>query len=89
MLIALLLSVAFACSRTNIPRQQWQSMPSEEKVLYVRTLIGHQQARAAKGGNDRLFTAAPEEYVKRIDAAYAHGDQRTADAIFEGLGVRR
>jgi len=88
-LLALLLGVSFACARTNISRQQWHSMPPAKKVLYVRTLIGHQQAQAAKEGNDRVFPAAPEEYVKRIDAAYAQGDQRTADAIFEDLGVRR
>lgn len=89
LLAALLLLGIVACSRTNISRTQWQAMPAAKKVLYVRTLLGYEQAKAAKGGNDRHFPAAPEEYVKKIDAAYLRGDQRTVDAIFEESGVRR
>jgi hypothetical protein len=78
-----------ACHRTNIDRAQWQSMSLNEKTLYVRTLLGHEKTKEAKGGNDRVFTGSIDEYVKAIDDAYARGDQRTVDAIFETMGRRR
>src|SRR3954471_12668500 len=78
-----------ACHRTNIDRAQWQSMSMNEKALYVRTLLGHEKTKEAKGGNDRVFTRSIDEYVKRIDDAYARGDTRTVDAIFETLGSPR
>ena len=81
--------IALACQRTNISRAQWQQMPQNEKTLYVRTLLGHEKSREAKGGNDLVFPQPAEEYVKRIDEAYARGDQRTVDAIFEEMGTRR
>jgi len=81
--------LALACHRTNISRAQWQQMPQTEKALYVRTLLGHEKTREAKGGNDLVFTQPVEEYVNRIDEAYARGDQRTVDAIFEEMGTRR
>lgn len=85
----LALALAAACHRTNISRAQWQALPREQKTLYVRTLLGHEQAKAAKGGNERVFTRPAEEYARRIDDAYARGDARTADAIFEEMGTRR
>jgi hypothetical protein len=88
LLIAIVL-LALACHRTNISRTQWQQMPPTEKALYVRTLLGHEKTREAKGGNDLVFSLPAEEYVKRIDDAYAHGDQRTVDVIFEEMGTRR
>jgi len=78
-----------ACHRTNIDRAQWQSMSANEKTLYVRTLLGHEKTKEAKGGNDRVFKLSIDDYVKRIDEAYARGDQRTVDAIFEAMGSRR
>jgi predicted Fe-S protein YdhL (DUF1289 family) len=83
------LVLLLACSRTNIPRTQWQSMSPNEKTLYARTLIGHEKTKAAKGGNDRVFNEPAEDYVKRIDETYARGDQRTVDAIFEEMGKPR
>jgi hypothetical protein len=88
LLIAIVL-LALACHRTNISRTQWQQMPRTEKALYVRTLLGHEKTREAKGGNDLVFLLTIDEYVKRIDDAYARGDQRTVDAIFEEMGTRR
>ena len=64
-------------------------MPPAKKLLYVRTLIGHERSKEAKGGNERGFEAPPEVYVKRIGAAYARGSQKSADAVFEELGERR
>ena len=88
-LIVLIAVVALACQRTNISREQWQQMPQNEKTLYVRTLLGHEKSREAKGGNDLVFSQPAEEYVKRIDETYARGDQRTVDAVFEEMGTRR
>jgi predicted Fe-S protein YdhL (DUF1289 family) len=87
--ITALLLLILACHRTNIDRAQWQSMPATEKALYVRTLLGHEKTKAAKGGNDRVFARSIDEYVKGIDDAYARGDTRTVDAIFETMGSRR
>jgi hypothetical protein len=81
--------IILSCHRTNISRAQWQQMPQNEKTLYVRTLLGHEKSREAKGGNDLVFSLPAEDYVVRIDQAYAHGDQRTVDAIFEDMGTRR
>jgi hypothetical protein len=78
-----------ACHRTNIDRTQWQSMSSNEKTFYVRTLLGHEKAKEAKGGNDLVFMKSAGDYVKRIDDAYSRGDQRTVDAIFETMGRAR
>jgi hypothetical protein len=88
-LLAAIALIILACQRTNISRAQWQQMPQNEKTLYVRTLLGHEKSREAKGGNDLVFTMPAEEYVKRIDEAYARGDQRTVDAVFEEMGTRR
>ena len=87
--IAAAFILVLACHRTNIDRAQWQSMSANEKSLYVRTLLGHEKTKEAKGGNDRVFTRSIDEYVKGIDDAYAHGDTRTVDAIFETMGSRR
>ncbi|HEX3578755.1 MAG TPA: hypothetical protein VHY33_09345 [Thermoanaerobaculia bacterium] len=81
--------VCLACHRTNIDRAQWQSMSANEKSLYVRTLLGHEKTKDAKGGNDHVFTRSIDDYVKGIDDAYARGDTRTVDAIFETMGSRR
>jgi predicted Fe-S protein YdhL (DUF1289 family) len=85
--VALLLCLS--CHRTNIDRAQWQSMPATEKTLYVRTLLGHEKTKEAKGGNGLVFTRTPEEYVTRIDAMYARGDDRPVDVIFETMGSPR
>ena len=86
---ALFLLLLIACQRTNIDRAQWQSMSPNEKTLYVRTLLGHEKTKEAKGGNDRVFRLSIDDYVKRVDDAYARGDQRAADAIFEEMGSPR
>jgi predicted Fe-S protein YdhL (DUF1289 family) len=85
----LVILLLLACHRTNIDRAQWQSMSPIEKTLYVRTLLGHEKTKEAKGGNDRVFRLPAEEYVRRIDAAYANGDQRSVDLIFEEMGSPR
>ena len=64
-------------------------MSSNEKTFYVRTLLGHEKSKDAKGGNDLVFLKSADDYVKRIDDAYARGDERTVDAIFETMGSPR
>ncbi|MEA2416760.1 MAG: hypothetical protein QOI58_3417 [Thermoanaerobaculia bacterium] len=86
---ALFLLLLLSCHRTNIDRAQWQSMSANDKTLYVRTLLGHEKTKEAKGGNDRVFTRSIDDYVKGIDDAYAHGDTRSVDAIFETMGSPR
>jgi predicted Fe-S protein YdhL (DUF1289 family) len=83
------LLLLLACNRTNIDRAEWQAMPANEKTFYVRTLLGHEKAKEAKGGNDRVFKQDAEDYVKRIDDAYARGDRRNVDTIFEEMGTHR
>ena len=65
-------------------------MSPNDKDLYVRSLIGAEKVKERKGGNEREFPMPASEYVKRIDAAYARGDQRKVDVVFEEMGsVRR
>lgn len=85
--IALLLVAA--CARTTASRDDWQRMPPNAKTLYVRSLLGHEKAKERKGGNDRAYQRSAEEYVKAIDDAYARGDRRGVDEVFESLGARR
>ena len=86
---ALLLALLLCCARTHVDRAQWQRMSRDEKTLYVRTLLGHEKTKEAKGGNERVFTRSIDDYVKGIDDAYARGDQRPVDVIFETMGSLR
>ena len=87
--MTLLIFLIAACARTHVDRAEWQRMSKEEKTLYVRTLLGHEKVKEAKGGNDRTFDRPPEEYARRIDDAYARGEQRDTGAVFEELGAKR
>ena len=64
-------------------------MSRDEKTLYVRTLLGHEKVKDAKGGNARVFDRSAEEYARRIDETYARGERRDADTIFEEMGSKR
>ena len=48
-------------------------------------MIGHERAKAHKGGNDRRYSLPADEYVRRIDAQYARGDRNAADAALTDL----
>ncbi len=85
----LLLLTLFACARARVTREAWAQMNAADKQLYVLTLIGREKAKEQKGGNDRVFALPAEEYVKRIDEAYARGDVRDVDAVFGEMGTRR
>jgi predicted Fe-S protein YdhL (DUF1289 family) len=80
--LGLLFALLLACSRATIDRAEWQNMPREERVLYVKSLIAEEQSKEAKGGNGRRIAHAAEEYVAMIDAAYARGEQREPQQVF-------
>jgi hypothetical protein len=84
-----ILFLLLACAPDHIDRRHWQTMSRDDRVLYVRSLIGKEKVKDAKGGNGRVFVRPAEEYVARIDEAYARGDSRTAEEIFETMGTRR
>lgn len=84
---ALALFLLLACTN-SVSRTDWQRMSSDEKVIYVSSLMGAEQVKNAKGGGGKKYDDAAEEYVKRIDDAYARGDEREPSAIFAELGTR-
>lgn len=75
----------FACARDTISREEWRRMPREDRVLYVQTLVAEEVAKDAKGDRGRVRQRPVEDYVNEIDQAYARGDARPVDEIFEGL----
>lgn len=83
------MTLLLSCSQTNIDKQHWQQMSHDNKALYVRTLLGHEKVKERKGGNDRMFNETPEQYVQRIDDAYAKGDSRDVEVVFESMGARK
>jgi len=87
--VVLLLLIVAACAPNPVDRARWQEMSSAEKRIYVESMIGHEQAKAQKGGNDRRHPLPPDECVRRIDAQYARGDRRNPDTIFEEMGSTR
>lgn len=82
--LALLLLAA--CS-PGMGRTAWERMNPREKTIYVRSMIGHERVKARKGGNRLHYDLPPVEYVRRIDAAYQHGDRRKPATIFEEMGT--
>jgi hypothetical protein len=74
------------CARDTISRAEWERMSAEDRVLYVRSLVGAETAKDAKGGRGRTYDRPVEDYVSAIDQAYARGDAREAHQIFEELG---
>jgi hypothetical protein len=81
----LLLLTASACSSDTVTRAKWEGMTHDSRILYVKSLIGAEKARDAKGGTGRNYGRPAEEYVMEIDREYALGDQRPVHLIFEGL----
>ncbi|HUJ16032.1 MAG TPA: hypothetical protein VL284_19745 [Thermoanaerobaculia bacterium] len=88
--VALLVLIAVAaCAPNHVDRGRWMTMSPGEKTIYVRSMMGHEEAKAHKGGNERRFPLSADEYVRRIDAAYARGDRRAPATIFEEMGSSR
>jgi hypothetical protein len=88
LLAAFSLALLLGCADETIDRTRWQQMPPEDRVLYVRTLLGEEQAKDAKGGRGKTYDRPAEEYVKRIDAAYERNDGRDVDEIFAELATK-
>ena len=86
-LAALGVTLVLACGRTLIDRARWQHMSPDEKTLYVRSLLGHEQAKASKGGQPPAHPRPADEYVRAMDAAYAKGESRDADILFDTMGT--
>ena len=78
--------IVLGCSRDTLDRNEWQRMSHGDRVLYVKSLIGAEKAKDAKGGAGKTFDRPAEDYVTEIDQAYARGDAREADDIFAELG---
>jgi hypothetical protein len=72
----------------QVDRARWIRMPQAEKTLYVKSLLGAEKVKAAKGGDAVHYSRPAEEYAKRIDGAYALGDQRSPGEIFHELRDR-
>ena len=88
-LVGVCLLLFLCCAPEHVDRARWERMSRDDRVLYVKTLVAEQKVKEAKGGNDRVFTRPAEEYVARIDDAYARGDSRAAEDIFVTMGTRR
>ena len=86
---AMLLLLLAACAQDTIDRAEWQRMAAPDRVLYVKSLIGAEKVKEAKGGGGRRYELPAEHYVARIDAAYAGGDARQVHEIFEALEPAR
>ena len=87
--VFLIMLIVTACAQSRVDRARWQEMTAEEKRIYVRSMVGHEEATAHKGGNGRRYPMPAEDYVRRIDAQYARGDRRNPDTIFEEMGSTR
>ncbi|MEO8216542.1 MAG: hypothetical protein ABI718_05625 [Acidobacteriota bacterium] len=89
MAMTLLAFLLVSCARGEIPGSKWRGMTRNEKLLVVDSLRGHEAALAAKGGLPSSYAGTNDEYVTRIDAAYAGGDGRTVTAIWKGFARQR
>jgi hypothetical protein len=78
-----------ACASDTVDPSEWRAMDGQAKILYVKSLVGAEKVKDAKGGGGRDYSRPAEEYVAAIEAAYAAGDQRPAHEIFEGLEPAR
>lgn len=63
-------------------------MSHDDRVLCVKSLIGAEKVKNAKGGGGRVYDRPAEEYVARIDAAYANGDRRDVARVFTEVASR-
>jgi hypothetical protein len=88
MLMLLVAAMLTSCARPAGP-DEWQKMQPAKKRLYVSQLLGHEQSKQSKGGNQLIFRRSVDQYTRQIDEAYAKGDSRSADAIFHSYGEPR
>jgi hypothetical protein len=88
-ILSLLLLALLDCARETVSRAEWERMSAEDRTLYVKSLLGAEKVKDAKGGRGGRYEQSAEEYVKRIDAAYQRGEQREAGQIFAEMGATR
>jgi hypothetical protein len=87
--VVTLISFLFAamCARDSVSSVQWQRMSHDDRVLYVKSMMGAEQVKNAKGGRGHHYARPAEDYVKIIDDKYARGDTRNVPDIFAELGT--
>ena len=82
------MTMALMCAQ-HVTRDRWRQMSPSAKQVYVRSLIGGEQAKNAKGGGGNRYSGSAGDYIRRIDEAYSRGDRRDPNFIFAGLADRR
>ena len=83
--LSLVFLFVLACCTPRVDRARWQHMPPSEKTLYVKSLLGAEKVKDAKGGTGHRYSSSPEDYVRKIDEAYARGERREPSAVFAAL----
>jgi len=83
--LSLVFLFVLACCTPRVDRARWQHMPPSEKTLYVQSLLGAEKVKDAKGGNEHRYSRNADEYIRRIDDAYARGDRREPAQVFADL----
>ena len=81
--------LAIACGTEKVDRNRWEQMNHADRLLYVKSMIGAEQVKQSKGGNDRVHPKPAEEYLAAIERAYASGDKRAPDEVFATMGEKR
>ena len=86
---ALLLALLLCACAPHVDRDEWLRMSTDDKHIYVNSLVGAQAAAHAKGGLPLVPHGTTDEIIASIDEHYARGDERTPDEIFATLPARR
>lgn len=89
LLAAVLLLALAACSAGGVDRDDWRRMSKDDRVLYVKSMIGAEKVKDAKGGGGRVYAKPAETYVEQIDAAYERGARGDPHEIFVQLEPAR
>lgn len=83
---ALVVTLLVSCVPAEVTATEWQRLSPDDRLLYVSSLLGEEKAKEAKGGGGKRYDLPAAEYVKKIDEAYARGDQRRPQEIFAEMG---
>ena len=84
----LALAACFAiasCGRAEISAEKWKGLSPQDKTLVVESLLGHEAARDAKGGQGRAHPRDTIWYLDEIDARYAKGETRSVSELWNEL----
>lgn len=81
------MTVVLMCAQ-HVTRDRWRQMSPSAKQVYVRSLIGGEKAKDAKGGGGNRYSQPAGDYIRRIDEAYSRGDHRDPAVIFASLADR-